>query len=308
MFRGFCCKTGLAQRNTKYIYMIKRNNVKRSSSQPDSRADPKQASRKKFAHNNGKLVPVNGTQTVHRIADIFRLIAAHRSGGLRFVEIAELSHLERPTAHRILKTLVAEGMVFRDVTTKRYFLGPLLLELGQAASRQLNVRELCTPALRRLAELTGDTSFLFVRDGNDAVCIERIQGGYHIQTPFVPVGGRHPLGVSAGGLALLSALLDDEISEIVAANKSRLTHYGALTDKELTKLVKDAQRRKYALISEKAVAGVSAVGLPVYNQTDIPIAAFAVAATTDRMDNKRQKEIVPILRQQTEEASRMLQP
>ncbi len=287
--------------------MINIGNGTRSKGQPKSRANLKQTARTESAHKNGKSVPVNGTQTVRRIADIFRLIAAHRSSGLRFVDIAERSHLERPTAHRMLKALVAEGMVFRDVATKRYFLGPLLLELGQAASRQFNLRELCTPALRRLAELTGDTSFLFVRDGNDAVCIERIQGTYPIQTPFVPVGGRHPLGVSAGGLALLSALPDDEIHEIVAANESRLAHYGALTGEQLVKLVKGAQRRKYSLIGEKAVTGVTAVGLPICNQTDIPIAAFAVAATTGRMDAKRQKKIVPILGQQVEEALKMLQ-
>ena len=158
---------------------------------------------------NGAAAPVSGTQAARRIVDLLKLMASHRGNGLRFVEIAELSHLERPTAHRMLKTLAAEGMVFREETSKRYFLGPLLLELGLAAARQFKLGELCTPSLRRLAELTGDTSFLFVRSGIDAVCLERIQGSYPIQTPSVPVGSRQPLGISAGGLALLSTLPDD---------------------------------------------------------------------------------------------------
>lgn len=241
-----------------------------------------------------------------RIIDILRLMASHRGNGLRFVEVADLAQLERPTVHRLLKALAEEGMVYRESATKRYFLGPLLFELGLIAARQFDLRELCTPSLRRLAERTGDTSFLFVRNGSDAVCIERIQGNHPIQTPFVPVGGRQPLGISAGGLALLSALSDAEIRKIIASNEPHLAEYGGLTSEELLRLVRDAQRRQYALIGEKAVPNVTAVGIVLRNRTDTPIGAFAVATTTDRMTPTRQKEIALILKQEAEEISKLL--
>jgi DNA-binding IclR family transcriptional regulator len=255
---------------------------------------------------NAIAVPVSGTQAARRIVDLLKLMASHRGNGLRFVEIADLSRLERPTVHRMLKTLVAEGMVFREDASKRYFLGPLLLELGLAAARQFKLGDLCTPSLRRLAELTGDTSFLFVRSGIDAVCLERIQGSYPIQTPSVPVGSRQPLGVSAGGLALLSTLPDAEIGEIIAANEPHLAEYGGLTSTELARLVKDSQRRKYAVIGERAVPGVTAVGIAIRGRTNISVAALAIAAITGRMTPKRQKEIMPLLKQSAEEISKLL--
>lgn len=256
---------------------------------------------------NPVAASADGTQAARRIVDILKLLASHRGNGLRYVEIADLSNLQRPTVHRMLKTLVAEGLVFREEASKRYFLGPLLFELGIAAMRQFKLVELCTPALRRLADLTRDTSFLFVRSGIDAVCLERIQGSYPIQTPSVPVGSRQPLGVSAGGLALLSALPDDEIRDIVAANAHLLAAYGGLSSAELLKLVKDAQRRKYAVIGERAVPGVTAIGIAIRSRTRIPVVSLAIAATTDRMTPKRQKEIAPIIKEGAEEISRLLQ-
>jgi DNA-binding IclR family transcriptional regulator len=257
---------------------------------------------------NAIAAPVSGTQAARRIVDLLKLMASHRGNGLRFVEIADLSHLERPTVHRMLKTLVAEGMVFREDASKRYFLGPLLLELGLAAARQFKLGELCTPSLRRIAELTGDTSFLFVRSGIDAVCLERIQGSYPIQTPSVPVGSRQPLGISAGGLALLSTLPDDETGEIIAANEPHLAAYGGLTSAELWRLVKGSQRRGYAVIGERAVPGVTAVGIAIRSRTNISVAALAIAAITARMTTKRQKEIVPLLKQGADEIAKLLQP
>jgi DNA-binding IclR family transcriptional regulator len=56
-----------------------------------------------------------------------------------------------------------------------------------------------------------------VRSGYDAVCIARVQGTYPIQTPAVPIGSRQPLGVNSGGLALLSALSEREVEEIIEA-------------------------------------------------------------------------------------------
>ena len=82
--------------------------------------------------------------------------------------------------------------------------------------------------------------------------------------------------------------------------------HGGLNSAELLRLVKDAQRRKYAVIGERAVPGVTAIGIAIRNRTNIPVAALAIAATTDRMTPRRQKEIAPILKQGAEEISRLL--
>jgi hypothetical protein len=61
-----------------------------------------------------------------------------------------------------------------------------------ASTQQFNLREICGPILEGLSNRTGDTSFLFVRSGNDAVCLSRVQGTYPIQTSgWIPGVARH---------------------------------------------------------------------------------------------------------------------
>lgn len=249
---------------------------------------------------------MSGAQTVRRAVLILKQIAAGPAQGMRLVDIASELGLERPTAHRLLKTLEAEGMLTQRPDTRRYALGSLVFELGLHAAHPFNLIDLCRPLLRDLAEATGDTSFLFVRGGNDSVCLSRVQGTYPIQTPAVPVGSRQPLGVNAGGLALLSALSLKEATEITRMVSPRLSTYGELTADQIIDYWKRAQETGYALIGNRAVPGVTAVGLPVISETGLPIAALSVAATSSRMTHERIAEILPSLRAAVETLAEQL--
>ena len=178
----------------------------------------------------------SGTQTVSRAISILRAIATKHSTGLRLVDIARITGLSSPTVLRILNTLISEGMVSRRKGSRHYLLGALVFELGLAAAHNFNLREICRPALQRLAERTGDTSFLFVRNGNDSVCIDRMQGTFPIQTPLVPIGSRQPLVVNAVGLALLSSLSDSDAKAVINDVATRLDAYNNFDRNELLRL------------------------------------------------------------------------
>jgi DNA-binding IclR family transcriptional regulator len=138
------------------------------------------------------------------------------------------------------------------------------------------------------------------------VCIARIQGNYPIQTPFVPVGSRQPLGVSAGGLALLSALSQEDMEAVIAAVEPRLTAYGDLDADKLRDLCALAKRAGYASTGNHAVPGVRAIGLPIFDRSNTPIAAITVAATQSRMDVQRITTLLPMLKTAALEVTRLL--
>ncbi len=250
--------------------------------------------------------PPAGAQTITRAIRALKLIAERAPGGMRLVDLAQALQLERPTAHRLLKALMGEGMLVRDPVTRQYTLGSLVFELGLASTHQFNLGDICSPVLHKLAERTGDTSFLFVRSGNDAVCLNRVQGTYPIQTPAVPVGSRQPLGVNAGGLALLSCLPEPEVARIFDAVGARLSIYGDLDEPELRKHVDRARDKGYAWIANRAVPGVSAVGLPIRSLTGTPIAAVTVATTQARMTEKHVGDILPMLKDAAADIARLL--
>lgn len=261
----------------------------------------------KRAQSTPKGLAAGGTQGIRRMSTVLRLLAEHREEGLRFTEVADLCGLERPTAHRMLKAMLEEELVVRDPGTRRYQLGALVFELGLAAAPQFNLQAACAPSLQRLADQSGDTAFLFIRRGNDAYCVSRIQGSFPIQTPVVPVGSRQPLGVNAGGLAILSALPEREIDDVLRAIRDRLGAFGNLEENSLRDSVALARAQGHAFIGERAVPGVAAVGLPVLNRMGTPVAALTVASTADRMTLNRQRELVPMLQREVDEMLQLLE-
>ncbi|MCL4744241.1 MAG: IclR family transcriptional regulator [Burkholderiaceae bacterium] len=239
--------------------------------------------------------PVAGTQSIERAAQVLRVIASRNSTGLRLVDISRHAKLERPTAHRILKCLMAEGMVRQDSRTHRYFLGHLVFELGLAASSSFNLRDICRPALERLAEKTGDTVFLTIRSGYDAVCIDRKEGSFPIKALTLDVGTRRPLGVGAGGLALLMSLPEQAVDEIVSANALRLGAYNDLTSRSLMNMINRCKELGYAVNDVHITPGASSVGLPIRSRFSEPFLAISIGAISSRMSAERQEEIASLI-------------
>jgi DNA-binding IclR family transcriptional regulator len=246
-----------------------------------------------------------GTQTVQRAVRILRCMARYPDKGLRLLDVAREMGLERPTAHRVLQTLCAEGLLTQD-ESRRYRIGPLLFELCLLTGGYSELAEACLPILADLANKVGDTAFLFVRYGDDAVCVARKQGWYHIQTPVVAVNSRHPLGVSAGGLAILAGIPEREAAAILHELAPCLSVYNGLTEEEVWKLYLDAQMRGCAVIGDHVAPGVKGVGIPICSELGNPIAGVTVATTIDRMPDERVTEVVPLLRDAASAIARLM--
>ena len=240
----------------------------------------------------------DGTQTLHRAASIVRLVASRNRPGMRLTDVVKFSGLQRPTAHRILKGLIAEGLLTQDAESRLYCLGPLVFELGLAAAPQFNLCDICRPSLQRLAEKTGDTVFLSVRSGHDSVCIDRKEGSFPIKTFTLDVGERRPLGAGASGIAMLMPLPDEAVQEIVRANATRLVGYYNLTVPALHEALAHSRDLRYAWNDAHLADGAATLGLPIINRYGHPFASITVGAIISRMTETRRTEIVSILREE----------
>lgn len=236
-----------------------------------------------------------GTQSIHRAVTMLQAIAAHGRKGIRLVELAEALGLERPTAHRIVKGLVSQGMAAQDPQTKSYRLGHVVYELGLAASPRIDLKSLCHPALARIAEKTGDSVFLMVRSGLDAVCFDHIEGNYPIQARALDIGGRRPLGVGAGSLALLLAYPDDEIERIIDLTAARFPTFGRTTPERLRRAIALSREAGYAVNNEDVLEGVSAIGMQVRVGAGQPYVSISIAAVSARVASPRREELAALL-------------
>ena len=201
-----------------------------------------------------------------------------------------MAALDKSTAHRLLQRLVQERMLVRDAGHRGYRLGPLLYELGLAALPETSLRELSQPALQQLARGTGDMAFLVVRSGFESVCLDRIAGNFAIQTMTQGVGDRHPLGVGAGGLAILAGLGEAEVKIVLKAIAPQLRRY-RLTERALRERVEATRERGHAVDEGSAALDVTAIGRAVRDRTGAPLAAVFVASIRSRMGDARLREV-----------------
>lgn len=225
-----------------------------------------------------------------------KLLATGGARGCPLSELAENSGVPHPSAHRILKQLIAERLVVHDAQTHRYRLGPLAFELGLAGSMLHDIRDLCEPAMAALSRETEDTAYLVVRSGFEAVCLHRLEGDFPIRTLVLQVGSRRPLGVGAGGLAVLAAIAPEEREAIIERVAPALPAFGKLTDAGLRLACEETARAGVAVIQNRVSLGVTAVGAHFCDSMGQAMGAVSVAALTQRMTAARVRRIAQQVR------------
>jgi len=233
-------------------------------------------------------VEVPGAQTLRRGLSVLRLLTRVGPGGLRMGEIVRRLCLNKATTIRLTRTLVDEGFVLHDRASGRYRLGPEAFAVGLAAEPSYELQRLAAPALRALAAETGDTVFFSVLHGYESICLSREEGDFPIRNQLVKPGDRYPLGVGGGSCALLAALADDEVADVLARNAAlRAERFPRCTDDALIALVRDTRGRGYCVQPGLVIADSWAVGAVVCDMNDRPVAAISVAAIHSRLGTAR---------------------
>lgn len=239
-------------------------------------------------------------QGLGRAMRILRVIASQGRRGMPFKAIATGAQLPPSTVHRLLKALLAEGLVHKDARTAKFHLGHLLYELGLLALPQFHLRPWCQEALDRLAALTQDTVYLSERIGLEAVATDFRDGDYPLKALSLHVGVRRPLGVGTGGVAMLAALPPPEAEAIVRENAAYLPALGNLDEAFLLQAIAAARQAGYAYLQDKATRGMAAVAVAVQDRATGSLGAISVAAVPARMADGRAAQIAQALRKEAE--------
>jgi DNA-binding IclR family transcriptional regulator len=244
-------------------------------------------------------------RSLSRAVRILRILAGPNSNGLALTEISRRADIPHPTAHRLLRQLIVDGLVAIR-KQRKYILGPLAFELGLAAASWFDFRSRSQQLITKLTELTGDTVYLSVRSGFDAVCIDRRDGALPLKGLTISVGSRLPLGVGVSGLAIISALTSEEIEEILAENASRLDQFKNLTLGAMRVRIAETQAHGFAVNGNLINLGVTAVGVALFDQQERPYGALCVAARNERMRASRQESIARLILEETGKISATL--
>lgn len=241
----------------------------------------------------------SGAQAIDRAATLLLLVGRAGASGARLSDIVAQCSLSKPTVRRMLLALVRAGLLDQDLETRRYYLGPEIYVLGTLASARFGIHAVSLRSLIRLSQETGDTAFLSVPRDVYSICVHREEGPYPIRVHALHAGDRHPLGIGAGSLALLAALPDKEIDEILTANADVLAEkYPTCPPAVLRRFVADTRARGYALNPGMVLPDSWAIGVAIPGSDGRPVGAISIAATETRLTEARQRELFPLLKRE----------
>jgi IclR family transcriptional regulator, acetate operon repressor len=213
-------------------------------------------------HHMGTMAAESGTQAIDRAAEL--LVGVVESP--RPVSVGELSQrsgLPKSTTSRLVGALERRGLVQRS-GDRRVTPGPVLLRFAHRDTGASLV-DLARPALRHLAELSGETINLGVPTplGVEHLAQEDTR---HFVGGTNWVGRRVPFETTANGKVLLA--------------------FGAGAGTE------DASIRAqgFAIAADELEHGLSAVAAPVLGPDGTAVAALSISGPTIRLTQKRVRQ------------------
>lgn len=207
----------------------------------------------------------------------------HRS--LTLSEIARRAQIPLPTAHRLIGDLVAGGALDR-LDDRRYVIGRLVWEAGLVAPVRGRLRLVAEPFLHDVFAATMATVHLAVRDGDEVLYLDRMQG--RASVPIVStVGSRLPMHATGVGKVLLAHCPED-VRDHVLANLVPLTPHTITNPTVLASQLDRIRRSGVAMTGEEMSPGACSLAVPVVQSSDgAVVAAIGVVVANLKRDRQR---------------------
>ena len=229
-----------------------------------------------------------------RVLSVF----SERRPAWRITDIATEASLPLPTTFRIVMTLAAEGYL-EHLPSGEYRPGVRVLTLGTAALRSLDLVELATPELRRLASSLGETVNLAVLTGDQVLYLIRLRNS-DLVTANIRVGSRLPAVYTSIGKLLLAYLDEAELTKVITSGSFGGTAGpNARTSlAELRPELAAIRGQGWAMQDEELAYGLRSVAAPIRGESGTVVAGANLALRSRDWPVQRiVRELTPALRQ-----------
>jgi DNA-binding IclR family transcriptional regulator len=203
---------------------------------------------------------------------------------LTLSELARRADLSLPTAHRLVAELGSRRCLERD-DEGMYRVGLRLWEVGLLTGLHTRLRDVAMPFMQELYEATRENVHLAVRDGDEALYVEKLTG--HRSVPIISrTGGRLPLHTTGVGKALLAWASPADLDDHLNRPLGRPTRYSIHEPGRLRRDLQKARRRGFATTREEMTLGSCSVASPVLVDQE-PVAAVGVVVHSSLLELDR---------------------
>lgn len=204
------------------------------------------------------------SQTLSRGIRVLEVLA-EAPRGMSIADLAAALGVHRSIAYRIIRTLEDHALVLRDAAGT-FQIGPGMASLARGVAR--NLQSAAFPELTTLAATLQMTAFIAVVDRQECVTLVAVEPPHGEGTLVQRPGSRHSFSRGAPGIAIQSALTEDEWERVAPGEPYR----------EESRM---AARTGYAISHDEVIPGVSSVGAAVRVPGQLPAALAVVYLSSD---------------------------
>lgn len=246
--------------------------------------------------------PPRGTQSIVRAVELLKVLGTRRKIGWRLTDLAAQCHLDDSTVHRIMACLSSLRLVQQRPGDRRYVPGPVLYELAVALPDYPVFQGACHQSLLKIARKTGWVGYLYLRSGDESVCIDRV-GTSSVQL-LNDIGARRPLAGSSFGIAMLLALSGQDQRVTLAANRRSIRAIAPHRNSGYVKMLQRSRRHGIGISLGDIIPGVGSIGMPILDIRHQPVAAIGLRGPLGEFSRDRIACATQLLRDEAERIGR----
>ena len=221
---------------------------------------------------------------------------------LGLTEVARASGFDKATARRLLLELSDNGYVEQDETSRGYALGPALQMLGRARENRFPLNRTVQPAVRALAEKTGETVHATEYCAGSLASIFAVESG-KANRVILEHGQKLPLHATASGFAFLAASSDAFVEAVCRRHFKAFTATTPTGSGELMAIVSATRERGYSISNQSMEEGVSSVASAIRGPGGKPVGSIAIAMPASRVTPEVIREYGELVRKSASQVS-----
>ncbi|KRK48383.1 IclR family transcriptional regulator [Secundilactobacillus kimchicus] len=221
-------------------------------------------------------------------------------------EISANTGIGKPTALKLLNTMVSLGLMRKMGDEKKYYLGTDFIAYAEKASSDFNLLQYAKPALTKLRDATDETINLGVEGNNSVVLLAKMESKNRSIKLKSQVGGKMNLYSSSMGKAMLATWTSEQLQHYIHETEFRHVGPNTITSPDdLLKEVDKTKQRGFSVDNEENEPEVFCLGFSLCKNGKL-VGAFSITAPKYRMTEKNREKYLVLAKQTQQEIEKAL--
>jgi DNA-binding IclR family transcriptional regulator len=202
--------------------------------------------------------------------------------------LTDLLGIDRSSVFRLATTLKRRGFLANPNSRKDYILGPSIWRLSRKYDWSNVLITFSHEHLKMLADKTGETAHLAVREGRSALFIDHYSPTNHIIVVSGQTGELVPLHCTAHGKALLVDCGIAELKTIFGGSTLQARTPRSITSlQQLAKACGGAKEDGFAMDNAEFQDEIRCVAAPIRDRDGVIVASIGISAPLARMPQEQ---------------------